>query len=248
MYRDKIEILREKELQRMVKMYWCGRRNVKENEARSYVDGPSYDELSFAEGEREELRAIAEERLPMFEDKISHFVAWSKSIQKKSWPRNLFEVLIGKEVSGEYAPTEWAEGVLLSVLEETFAPKVTKCILLLYKDKKPWDEICDEMDIYATELDEIHNFAIRKLRHPDILRPMKRKGVFAGWPEPMPAPVATDEQKEFILRLAREQGISKDKATRGFVKRCIRANPDSVLAHIEYEAVEDLIEYLKETL
>lgn len=248
MYQDKKEILREKELQRMVKMYWSRRRDVDRNEACYFVDGPSCDELSFAEGKREELRAIAEERLPMFEDEIPHFVAWTKNIRKRSWPLNLFKTIFGDGVNEEYAPNERAEGVLLSVLEEAFAPKVTKCILLLYKDKKPWDEICDEMDMYATELDEIHNFVIRKLRHPDILRPMRRKGVFAGWPEPMPVPVATDEQKEFILRLAKEKGISKDKANRGFVHRCIRANPDSVLGHVKYEVIEELIKYLKEAL
>ena len=248
MYQDKLERLREQELQRMVKMYWSGRRNVEKNEACSYVDGTSCDELLFDEGEKEELRAIAEERLPMFEEEIPHLIARSNRARNESWPLNLYHAIYGSmlEESG-YVLNDRAGDAMLIALE-MFPQKIQTCIRLFYKEKLAWDEICDKLDIYATELDEIIHHVIRKLRHPSMFYKIKQYGILVGQDGPLPDPVPTEEQKAFILRLAREKGISKEKANRGFIHNCIRANPDSVLAQADYGVVDKLIEYLQEIL
>ena len=88
-------------------------------------------------------------------------------------------------------------------------------------------------------------YAFRKLRHPGMFYQIKQYGILVGQDGLLPDPVPTEEQKAFILRLAREKGISKKKANRGFVNTCIRANPDSVLSGADYGVIGEPVNYLQ---
>ena len=161
-----------------------------------------------------------------------------------NWVNRLYRTILGED--GKEL-NERAESVFLEVFQ-ILTPCEEKIILLRYKENKTLDEVGREFNITRDRVKEIESIALIKLRRPGNIYYIRRQGIFVGQDGPLPDPVATEEQKEFILHLAKEKGISKDKANRGFIHTCIRENSDSVIAEADYGVISELIKYLEETL
>ena len=138
------------------------------------------------------------------------------------------------------------ESVLLEALQ-TLMPREEIVLRLRFIEDKTVSEVAKEFNVTRDMIEEVESTALRRLRNSERMYKINRQLIFVGQNE-LSDPVPTEEQKEFILRLAKENGISKERANRGFIHTCIRANRNSVLAEADYDVISELIKYLKEAL
>ena len=162
----------------------------------------------------------------------------SKSYYENPWPKNLYETIFGKDYENPVQLNGRAEGVFLEVLQ-TLTPREEKVMLLRYKEHKTLEEVGREFCVTRDRIKEIESTTIRRLRHPHNAYRIRQQGILVGQDGPLPDPVPTEEQKETILRIAKERGLTKEKVNIAFVMRNIRMDYGIALA---------LVEYLKETL
>ena len=161
--------LREHELKRMTTQYYCGRREQEMGEELSRLYTLSYDELPCDEKEKKALYNIAKERLCKFEEEIPAFKNYCKRMCEKAWPQNLYEEILG----GPLLVKEGAEERVRSNLN-SFPRMERECILKLFCERKNCDEICEELQIYPTELEEHITWGLRRMRHPRYTRDIER--------------------------------------------------------------------------
>lgn len=202
MYQDKVEILRENELQRIVKRILSVRR---EDRKGIIMDLP-YDKIPCDDAEKAELRAIAKESLLELEKAFPDLVAYNQYVRGKSWPENLYETIFDSTLERIGCTlSEMAEKALLKALK-ILPQKTQTCVLLFFKEKMMWDEICDKLDIYFTELDSIINRTIRHLRRSGILYNIALEGILVGQDEPL------SDEKIAITRLNNAVAMACKKA------------------------------------
>ena len=162
------------------------------------------------------------------------------------WPKNLYVAILGED-DGKVL-NERAGDVFLEALQ-TLTPQGEIVIRQLYKEQKCLADVAKELNVAYDDIRAVKGHALRKMRHPSFIYYMLRQqGIYEGQNGPLPESVPTEEQKAFILQLAKEKGVKKERANRGFIHNCIRTNPDSVLKGADYGVVDKLIEYLQEAL
>ncbi len=161
--------LREHELKRMTTQYYCGRREQAMGEELSRLCTLSYDELPCDEREKKALYNLAKERLCKSEEEIPAFKNYCKRMCEKEWPKNVYEEILG----GPVLLKEGAEERVHSNLN-CFPQMERACILKLFCERKTCDEICEELRIYPTELEEHITWGLRRLRHPRYTRNIER--------------------------------------------------------------------------
>lgn len=173
MYQERKEKLRENEIKRMVRQYLYWRRKFKNPDGDyTYIKNLPYEELPCEE--RASLREYAEKRLLELEkDEIPYLIKHNELILTKFWPRNLYESIFGEQII--LLPD--SEKTLLSALH-SLHPTEEKCMLKFYQERKRWDEVCDELDIYEVELHERICKSLRKLRRPSISKELAKCVVF----------------------------------------------------------------------
>ena len=162
------------------------------------------------------------------------------------WPKNLYVAILGEDdgkVLNERAGDVFSEAL------QTLTPQDEIVIRLRYKEQKCLADVAKELNAAYDDIRAVEGHAFRKMRHPSfVYYQLRQQGIYEGQNGPLPAPVPTEEQKAFILQLAKEKGVKKERANRGFIHTCMRSNPDSVLKGADYGVVDKLIEYLQETL
>lgn len=236
MYQDRKKILREQELQRTVKQYLRGCREIASGKDFSFIDVLSYDELPCDKAEKAELRKIAEERLPELEmAAVSEMTAHCNSVHRICWPMNLYVTVFGEH---EITLKDGAEKSLMSAIQ-TVEPIERSCLLKLYKEDKQWEDICDELDIYVTEFDERICRGLRKLRHPSRMWELIKYVILPERNEVCIKPKLSDELKKSAVRLVEEYAVNKDELATSFLQRHLK---------ISYPLALELKEFIKEAL
>ena len=120
---------------------------------------------------------------------------------EKPWPLNLHAMVIGSSgipFDKKVELNERAEGVMLQALH-VLSPIEERCMLKLYREQKPWEEICDELTIDAAELCKHYLSSIRRLRGRDVRDYIMRQGVLAWESGPLPEPVSLQKYLEETL-------------------------------------------------
>lgn len=174
MYAEKKEMLKERELQRMVKQYL--RWSLEEenpNEDYSYIENLPYDNLPCSNEERAELRAYAEERIIELEENVTFNTDVYGQRFTPNWPMNLVRGIYGYQESYDFI-VENVDEVFEEILK-TFPLVRAQCLLKRYKEGMSWDGICDELNIYVTELEEHICMGLRNLRHPSNSKKLVKK-------------------------------------------------------------------------
>lgn len=263
MYKEKEQMLREKELQRMVIQYLYYRRDMATPGGVDWADFEklSYDNLPCSEEEKQDMREYAEQRLPELEENLPELKLYLDYIRELSWPLNLMLAIFG--IYPTFIPDSDAEEVLMSLLKELH-PMEEKCMLMFYKDEKDTEEICDELNIHMVELDERISVGLRKLKHPSKARklwahliPITGKtpieevlsvcktaeelnfilnNVTVSDDDVVPVP---DKYKEAAVRLVKETGVAKEKITTAFIQRNLK---------VKFPIAYALKNYIKEAL
>ncbi len=161
--------LREHELRRMAARYYIRRREEESGEELSRLCTFSYDELPCDEREKRTLYDLAKERLCKFEEEIPAFKNYCGRMCEKAWPQNLYEEILGGPLLVKEGAEERVYGNLNS-----FPHMERDCILKLFRERKSCDEVCEELRIYPTELEEHITWGLRRLRHPRYTRKIER--------------------------------------------------------------------------
>ncbi len=189
--------LRERELECMSAQYYCRRREQAMGEELSRLYALSYDELPCDEREKKALYDIAKERLCKFEEEIPAFQNYCKRMCEKAWPQNLYEEILGGPLLVKAGAEERVKNNL-----NAFPRMERECILKLFCERKNCDEICEELQIYPTELEEHITWGIRRLRHPRYTRNIERYVVLLKGDTPfseVAAACASEEELMYAL-------------------------------------------------
>lgn len=186
--------LREHELKRMSAQYYCGRREQEMGKELARLRTLSYDELPCDEGEKKALYNIAKERLEKFEEEIPAFKNYCKRMCEKTWPQNLYEEIFGKPLLVKEGAEERVKNKLNS-----FTHRERECLLMLFCERKNCDEICEELQIYPTELEEHVTWGLRRLRHPRYSRNLERYVVLLEGDTPFSEVAAACKSEDELL-------------------------------------------------
>ncbi len=186
--------LRERELERMTAQYYCRRREEAMGEELSRLYTLPYDELPCDGREKKELYNIAKERLCKFEEEIPAFKNYCRRMCEKAWPQNLYEEILGEPLLVKEGAEERVHSNLNS-----FSRMERACILKLFCERKNCDEICEELQIYPTELEEHITWGLRRLRHPRYTRNIERYVVFLNGDTPLAEVAAVCKREEDFL-------------------------------------------------
>lgn len=190
MYQDKVERLREEEIVRKMRQ--------------------------FSEAEDISMRVYIEDKFYEIErDEIPGFIKHSMQVCTKPWPINLYETIFkGRKIS----LLEGAEKTLLSAIR-TLKPVEEQCVLKFYRERKRWDEVCDELNIYVIVLNERIRMSLRKLCHS---RALKEHVVFHDVPQEKPVP--SDELKEAAVKLVKGIGLPLEFIPTAFLQKYFKVS------------------------
>lgn len=176
------------------------------------------------------MRVQESQKTVTLDEDINIFLSHCKLVASMHWPINLYS-----SIFNEHSITlkVGAEEMLLSALH-TLEPEQEMCVLKLYKDKLPWNSICDELDINIVELDEYICRGIRKLRNSLNSKVLTQFTVFAQSDSDNESIAIGDKLKKAAIQLIKESDISKEEITLVFLQKNLKISFKRTVALKEY--------------
>lgn len=199
MNEERTNELREHELERMTAQYLYLRREREKDEELARIRELPFEKLPCGEEEKRELYEFAKERLTELEEEIPLFREFCEGLRGTVWPQNLCHSLFQSPLLLK----EGAEAAVLTALSR-ISPAERQCLLGLYREQKTCDELCEELGIYITELDEHVCFGLRRLRHPRHSQRIGDQIVFLSPQTPLSEIAAVCASEEELLSALRE--------------------------------------------